>query len=346
MDRETLKQKKLELAQSERPPRAREAAKTLGISEAEYVALDCGEGVQALNMTRITEILLGVPLIGEVMALTRNDAAVMEHHGKYTGAAMRKGLLVFSSPDSLIDLRLRINAWQFGFAVDENGRHSLQFFDQYGRAAHKIYMTEYSDFEAYLGLIAEFEAPDCFDEIKRLKMPAETATPLPEVDVQALRKDWRSIEDSHHVNALLKAYGLTRPQVYERLGDDAKQLDKDGLKTLLETASEQQWRLNMFAPNGVATQIHSGPVSKIVEMGPWLNVLDPKFNLHLNATLVTQVWSVSKYLDGRVNSRSVQLFDANQQSVMMVYFAPEMANTLQEASWNAFLDKWEAESCK
>jgi hypothetical protein len=39
----------------------------------------------------------------------------------------------------------------------------------------------------------------------------------------------------------------------------------------------------IFVGNMGCIQIHGGPVEKIVPMGPWINVMDPRFNLHLRA---------------------------------------------------------------
>lgn len=48
----------------------------------------------------------------------------------------------------------------------------------------------------------------------------------------------------------------------------------------------------MFVPNSSATQIHNGTVHKLMEMGPWFNVLDPKFNLHANMSLISESWCI------------------------------------------------------
>lgn len=50
----------------------------------------------------------------------------------------------------------------------------------------------------------------------------------------------------------------------------------------------------IFVGNPGCIQIHTGPVHNIKAMGPWLNVLDLDFNLHLREDEVTQVWKVGK----------------------------------------------------
>jgi len=62
--------------------RIRDAAKQLGVSEAELVA--CGIGETAIRLEGdFREMLKDVPSLGYVMALTRNDHVVHERKGVY-----------------------------------------------------------------------------------------------------------------------------------------------------------------------------------------------------------------------------------------------------------------------
>src|SRR5690606_26879928 len=139
---------------SENPKvRIRDAAKQLGVSEAELVAT--GEQNIALR-PEFEEILKEIKTLGYVMALTRNDHAVHERKGIYTKATFNGHVGLVVNPD--IDLRLFMNAWHFGFAVHEGERQSLQFFDKDGEAVHKIYITEQSDLAAYEALVSKYKA--------------------------------------------------------------------------------------------------------------------------------------------------------------------------------------------
>lgn len=318
---EALRQQKQDLLAEKRPPRAREAAKKLGISEAEYVALSCGETCSPLASDRFSDLLLKLGSVGEMMALTRNDAMVLEHHGVYRDGVSRHNHVIFNTPE--IDLRLRVSDWKYGFAVDENGRQSLQFFDKYGEAAHKVYVTDHSDKAAYESLLHEFGTTGGFHEMNvKTKEPAGVIEDV-DVDETAIRKDWKALDNAHHVNALLKAYGVTRPQAYRHLGDDALALKADALKSMLEKAADLEIPLLIFVPNDTSTQIHNGVVKKLMEMGPWFNVLDPGFNLHANMELVTEAWMVIKHLGEHDKTCSMELFDANQKALMMVYLHPD-----------------------
>ncbi|MBL4666961.1 MAG: hypothetical protein JKY04_06245, partial [Sneathiella sp.] len=151
---------------SENPEmRIRNAAAVLGVSEAELLACQLGDGVLRLN-NKPEDILAEVHLLGEVMALTRNQSCVHERKGIYNNAQfythgkMKTGLFV--NPD--IDLRLFMMHWAHCFAVAENTksgpRKSIQFFDKSGTAIHKIYMTNKSIDDAYVTLVENFISND------------------------------------------------------------------------------------------------------------------------------------------------------------------------------------------
>lgn len=337
---EDLKQRKKALLASEKPPRAREAAKQLAISEAEYVALSVGENVTALDNKHFLNLLLEIESLDEVMALTRNEAMVLEHHGHYQNGVARNNNIIFNNPD--IDLRLLLKDWKYGFAVEENGRHSFQFYNQYGEACHKIYITDHSNQDQYQKMVTDYAVDELSITVEQKPVIEIDDKQVNKTDKEAIQRDWKALNDAHHVSALTKAYSLTRPQVYNLLEEDAVELENNVLKHLLEQASEKEMPLLMFVPNANATQIHNGTVKRIMEMGPWLNVLDPKFNLHANMTLVKQCWMVTKYLNNDQPTYSLELFDENDQSLMMVYLdKSHLKDESQQKLWPQILT-----SCK
>lgn len=331
-----LKQQKAELLAGEKPPRAREAAKQLNISEAEYVSLSCGDSVYALNTELLVELIKQLHRIGEVMALTRNDAIVFEHHGIYNNPVVKQSYVIINEPD--MDLRLKVSDWKYAFAVDEGGRQSFHFFDAYGQAAHKIYMTKKSNLQVYDDLVSQFTVDFGFEkmDVKSKPEDAFNSNLPPVIDVGSLQADWHNLENPHHIDSLFQSYGLTRPQAYRHLGNVATVLQKNALQPLLEQAAENHWPLLIFVPNQCATQIHNGTVHKLLEMGPWFNVLDPKFNMHANLQLITETWLVVKNTNGE-SVLSLELFDANDKAVMMMYLQPSARTPEIIKQWKDFL---------
>jgi putative hemin transport protein len=113
--------------------RAREAARKLCASEAELVASGCGTSAVRLDPD-FGALVAGLPALGEVMALTRNEHAVHEKTGRYENLQIGATFGLVLGPE--IDLRLFLQRWRHGFAVTETGhratRQSLQFFDAHG----------------------------------------------------------------------------------------------------------------------------------------------------------------------------------------------------------------------
>ena len=54
------------------------------------------------------------------------------------------------------------------------------------------------------------------------------------------------------------------------------------LQAVLETAAAEAIPVRLEVANHGVRQSHRGPLVRIVRMGPWLNVLDPGFDWHLN----------------------------------------------------------------
>ncbi|MFW5834722.1 MAG: ChuX/HutX family heme-like substrate-binding protein, partial [Pseudomonadota bacterium] len=65
-----------------RSARPRDLAESLGVPEAALVAAQIGRDVVRLD-PRPDRLLARLPALGAVMGLTRNDACVIEHSGRY-----------------------------------------------------------------------------------------------------------------------------------------------------------------------------------------------------------------------------------------------------------------------
>ena len=88
---------------------------------------------------------------------------------------------------------------------------------------------------------------------------------------------------------------IGRVQALRLAGDGlARRVAVDAPTRLLELASAGEVPIMVFVSNHGCMQIHSGPVKRIVPHGPWINVLDPEFNLHLRCDMVAEAWAVRK----------------------------------------------------
>ncbi|MDT8399508.1 MAG: ChuX/HutX family heme-like substrate-binding protein [Pseudomonadales bacterium] len=305
--------------------RARNVAAALGVSEGELLAARVGKDAMRLRDEPV-EILRALEPLGQLMALTRNEYCVHERKGEYLGGKFfshgktLSGLFV--NPD--IDLRLFMDHWRHCFAVVEQSRQgprkSLQFFDKSGTAVHKIYLTTGSREAAYDDLVTSFLAQrqDDFIETEPYA-PAPPDLPDHAIDRNGFREAWKNLQDTHDFFPLLKKFTLGREQSFRLIGADfACRVDKLAVRQVLEAARDAECPIMVFVGNRGCIQIHSGPVHKLVEHGPWYNVLDPLFNLHLRDDKVVSSWVTRKpTVDGIVTA--LELFDAGGEVIATLF---------------------------
>ncbi|WP_118133927.1 hemin-degrading factor [Oceanicella sp. SM1341] len=326
--------------------RARDAAAQLGVPEALLVdAKRAGGEARRLRPDPergFAPVLEALPGVGDIMSLTRNEACVHERHGRFEALSFEGGAGLVLGPE--IDLRLFLNRWASGFAVREQvasgDRISLQFFDATGTAIQKIYATDATDRTAFDALIETWEMPA--EAAAAAPLTVEPATPArpdrPDsaVDTAALRADWAAMQDTHEFFGMLRRHDVGRQQAL-RLADPAfaTPLAPGAETRLLEGAAAAGLPIMVFVGNAGTIQIHTGPVATIRPHGPWINVLDPRFNLHLRTDAVAGAWVVRKPTsDGIVTS--VELFDDTGFCVCM-FFGARKPGQPEREDWRALV---------
>ncbi|MDR6601512.1 putative hemin transport protein [Achromobacter deleyi] len=303
-----------ELAAAQPGLRARNLAQALGVSEAEWVAAGCG-GVKATALHGTPQaIFRELGTLGEVMALTRNDWCVHERHGAYLDIQADGPVGLVLGPD--IDLRVFFTAWKSAWAVEQDGRHSLQFFDGAGVAVHKVYRTDATDAAAYEALVATFAGEPQWPETTAYA-PATDAQQVE--DAAGWREAWLAMKDTHEFFPLLRKFKVTRLAALAAAGEDlAQPVPAESVERMLQSAAESGLSIMCFVGNRGMIQIHSGPVQQLRRTGPWYNVLDPKFNLHLDTTAIASAWVVNKPTsDGWVTS--LEVYAANGDLIVQFF---------------------------
>ncbi|HEV7253385.1 MAG TPA: ChuX/HutX family heme-like substrate-binding protein [Mesorhizobium sp.] len=300
--------------------RERDLAQRLGISEAEFVAAHCGLSVIRID-PRVDELLPALPALGEVMALTRNESAVHEKIGPFEKVtAGRHAALVLGEQ---IDLRIFPKHWAFGFAVEKgvgvDVRRSLQFFDAAGDAVHKVHLRPASNREAYLTLVQRFAAADQSQTVDVQPPTPAVSRPIPRVEPQDLRDRWSAMTDVHQFVGILRALDLTRREAVHLIGTDyAWPLATDAVPAMMARSVEAGLPIMCFVGNRGCIQIHSGPISNVKPIGPWLNVMDETFHLHLRIDRIRELWAVRKpNSEGHVTS--VEAYDAAGELIIQFF---------------------------
>ncbi|MFC3218381.1 hemin-degrading factor [Tianweitania populi] len=315
----------------------RELAGELGISEGEFVAAFCGASVVRIE-PRLADLLPALGTLGEVMALTRNASAVHEKVGIYRNVTVGAHNALVLGGD--IDLRIFPKHWVHAFAVEKTDgdtvKRSLQFFDASGEAVHKVHLRPASDVAAYEALIARFRSDDQSTRIA-VKTLADEQPSNEAGDADALRSKWEKLTDTHQFFGMLRSLKLTRHQAVHMIGADlAWQVEVDGATTMMEGAAQAQVPIMCFIGSRGCIQIHSGPVQTIKAMGPWINVLDEGFHMHLRSDHITEVWVVRKPTsDGFVTS--LEAYDSNGKLIIQ-YFGKRHEGEGELPAWRNLVE--------
>jgi len=334
-----LKTRYLQLQKEKPALRVRDAARELGVSELELVA---AEGATRLNGDW-AGLLAELPALGPVMALTRNEACVHERQGRYEKVEINGGMALVLGPD--IDLRLFLRRWKHGYAcvqdLHSGVRRSLQFFDAQGVAIQKIYLLESSDVQGYNALLRRYSAAENSAPVIEAASASKPDRPDSAIDVAGLRQAWQGLRDTHDFFGLLHRFDVSRLQALRLVGTPlARPVAHETVKLMLDTASEQQEPIMVFVSNPGCIQIHTGEVRRIARKGPWLNVLDEQFNLHLREDLIAHTWVVRKPTEDGVVT-SLEVFDAAGELIVQ-FFGKRKPGLPERQGWRDIVGRLES----
>jgi putative hemin transport protein len=321
-------------------PRMRDAAAALGVPEAALVEARRATG--AARRLRRPEgpagfgaVIARLPEAGEVMALTRNEGCVHEKHGAFTPPAIEGAI---GQVVGEIDLRLFLRHWRFGYVLDaetrSGPRRSLQFFDASGAAIHKVYATPATDAQAFARIADDFADPDAPPAAFEPPKPAAERADS-EIDAPGLRAAWAGLKHTHEFALLLRRFGVTRAQAVRLAPEFARPVPPGVAHGLLAAVAETGFPIMVFVGNQGCVQIHSGPVRRVEVVGPWLNILDPSFNLHLRQDLVHSAAVVRKpSVLGDIHS--LELFDPTGELTVQ-FFGSRPPREGERPEWRRLL---------
>ncbi len=304
--------------------RDRDLARALGISEAQLVAAHVGER-GARRATAIAAhpdaTMPAAETLGEVMALTRNDSAVHEKIGAY--ANYHPGTHAAMVLTEAVDLRIFPSHWVHAFCVEVDGaqgtQRSLQVFDAAGDAVHKVFLRDGGD-------VAAFEAARrglaLAEQAQRLDVAPRAAPEGARVNpgkVDLLRSEWRKLTDTHQFLRLAAKLKMNRLGAYRLAGPPfVRPLAAEAVDAMLHAVRDAGIEVMLFVGNRACLQIHTGIIGTLTPMGPWQNVMDPGFNLHLRRDRIAEVWAVDKPTQ-RGAAISVEAFDAQGALILQVF---------------------------
>lgn len=295
-------------------------AQELGLPEAALVEADLGHGVTRIDPA-LSRLIPAVQKLGEVMALTRNRSCVIEKIGTYND--FHDGDHAAMTVDPEIDMRMFPRHWVHAYAVEtvtaEGTRRAVQVFDAAGDAIHKVHLRDTSDLAAWEVLKRDLAMPDQTKLSEFAGRAAPEGARIAEDKAETLRAEWVRMTDTHQFNTLTRRLKMNRLGAYRVAGAPfVRRLAIDAVPALLERVQAEGQQVMFFVGNAGCIEIHSGPFQNLKPMGPWLNVMDPRFNLHLRGDHVAEVWLVDKPTK-RGPAISVEAFDENGDLIFQCF---------------------------
>jgi putative hemin transport protein len=320
--------------------RERDFARIHKISEAELVAAYVGEGNVRLRPD-VETFLNNAESLGEVLCLTRNESAVHEKIGPFEKA--RFGPMASIVLGEQIDLRIFPKHWVSAFAVEKSDgeggkRRSLQFFDAAGDAVMKVHSRPATDLYAFGELVRLLTSDNQSQVVETTPIDdREVDESAAQAGAAELLEAWKGLTDTHQFFPMLKRLNLSRHQAVSSIDREyAWPLASDAVGSLLHGAKGTGLPIMVFVGSRGCIQIHSDPIEKVEAMGPWINVLDETFHMHLRADQIAEVWAVRKPTkDGHVTS--IEAFDANNKLIVQ-FFGQRQEGVDERGQWRTLVE--------
>ncbi len=114
-------------------------------------------------------------------------------------------------------------------------------------------------------------------------------------------------------------------------GRTARRVRGDGFAVALGRAAETGLPVTLTVRNAGAIQVHTGPVRRLKQVGPWFNVLDPGFSLHLLSDSIASTW-VLRAATGGGFVTSIEIFAADGSNIASLAGRREPASR-EERAW-------------
>lgn len=313
----------------------RDEAADLGSSELELLTAIRTGDITRLDPSDIPSLMADIAALGEVRTMSRNESAVIEATGRYDGLAFGA-----HAGQTVGDLELRIfpSRWVHVLALEvthgDMVRGSVQVFDATGTSVHKLFV---SDLAAWREVVDRHRAIDQDPPAIRTSTLA-VDRPDDEVDSTELHARWDGLGHTHEFHGMLRDLGVGRLQALRLAGKErARRVAPDVLGALLDEAHRAAEPIMLFVGNQGVVHIHIGIPGKVVHARGWLNILEPRFNLHVRASDIASAWIVTKpTADGPVTS--LECYDASGSTIIQVFGKRDDARPVPP-TWSALLDR-------
>lgn len=201
---------------------------------------------------------------------------------------------------------------------------------------HKVHLRPSSNVEAYHAIVAELKLEDQSQEFVEAET-SNAADDTADVSRDELRDNWSKLTDTHQFFGMLKRLKIGRQAAVRTVGDDyAWKLDNSATAEMMHASVKSGLPIMCFVANDGIVQIHSGPIFNVQSMGPWINIMDPTFHLHLRQDHIAETWAVRKpTTDGHVTS--LEAYNAEGEMIIQ-FFGKRQEGSDERAAWREIME--------
>ncbi|MCZ2328520.1 ChuX/HutX family heme-like substrate-binding protein [Bartonella sp. F02] len=327
----------LKLREEKKEMRNRDFALSIGISEAELIAAYCTIGKAKKLRVDIFTLLDNAPKVGTVMALTRNKHAVHERTGCFETIIHDQHI-----PMALGEIGLRIfpKLWKFGFEYEMMvfGKltKSLQFFDKHGIAIFKVYSQDTTNMEEWNSLVEKLLDADQSPVLDILSPPIQDQCNTTELDIKKSLNHLKRSADTQQLCEIISEL-QTKCGVVKYSGNEfAEELREEAFEMMLKQTAQQEIPITCIVGNQGCIQIFNGTIQNIKQMGPWLNILEQKFHMHMLVSGIHKVWRVRKPTNNGYIS-SLEVFDKTGEMIIQ-FFNLQQDTKGESEKWRSLLN--------
>ena len=242
--------------------RIRDAAKSMGVSEADLLSTELGNDVNYLKIDNISKFIAEILKIDQIMMLTRNESVVHELTVNPLEINFVGNCLTDKHQLPLLEFNHTILKHVFYQKKIHAGKElrSFQIFSKNGKSCIKFFLKGPNEHE--------------FDELGNRYNAKYNYTLLNEIRHSRL-------------DSLISKNGLPNDFNYSSSNDLI--LKQKAVAIILKKCAKHQHPVEIEVFGIGVRQYFRGQIKKVVNFGLWENILDKEFNLHVLSNEIDKV---------------------------------------------------------
>ncbi|MDK4575163.1 MULTISPECIES: ChuX/HutX family heme-like substrate-binding protein [Kingella] len=308
-----------------------QAVKQAQLTEGQYLAQHPKS--QYLG-SEINAFLLSLEALGNLTSTVRNPIAYSQKTGIYHNLDLSPMMGTAINLGGL-DLRLFLRRWKHIIAHQQNDCYSFQFFDTYGNAIEKVYLTQPEQIPAWQQLCQQFTQSTTPEWEMQPENPATPLNTLTPETIAAYQQEWQTLQNVHHFRVVLSQFGIDRLQGLQYAPqNDAMRLPIAALEAIITQCAQRKITLLTFVNNNGIVQIQTGKVHHITRQDNGLHMQDQQeeqFTCHIQDQSISQFWFVRRPGSNGI----VHSFEAynDQRELVLQLFGRQADAESEPADW-------------